>query len=220
MPWLGGASCGRVCAGTGKYKAFFQDRTRPSIPSLLVPGGTAWQIEGMPMLLLATLLLFAVIPDAAAQRAGGVQLKLAGPTLWIRMDTVSTAVLVPGTTAEVFRQTGEAYKSMKIKTNLADTAGGLFGNSGFLHSGSLAGRRMSSWIRCGEGITGPNADNWRISMAILSAVERVTKDTSRVRTVVVATGRNLAEGSSQSMICTSSGQLEEALNLKVQSLAQ
>jgi hypothetical protein len=78
---------------------------------------------------------------------------------------------------------------------------------------------MSSWIRCGEGITGPNADSWRVSIAILSAVERVAKDTTRVRTVVVASARNMAGGSSAPMMCTTSGQLEEAINLKVQALA-
>jgi hypothetical protein len=78
---------------------------------------------------------------------------------------------------------------------------------------------MSSWIRCGEGITGPNADSWRVSIAILSAVERVSKDTTRLRTIVVASARNMAGGSSAPMICSTSGQLEEAINLKVQSLA-
>lgn len=172
----------------------------------------------MRIILLGLLLGFMFPPLAQAQR-GGVQLKISGPTMWIMMDTVRSSALVPGSTGEVFRKTEEAYKAMKIKTNVSDSAIGHFGNSGFLHTGSLAGRAMSIWIRCGEGITGPNADTWRISMAILSAVERVSKDTSRLRTVVVASARNMAGGSSAPMMCTSSGQLEEAINSKVQSLA-
>ena len=168
---------------------------------------------------LASFLLLSGLTLEARAQSGGVQLKLAGPTIWVKMDTVSSSVLVPGSAMDVFRKAGEAYKAMKIPTNLVDSLAGQFGNSGFTQTGSLAGRRMSSWIRCGEGITGPNADSWRVSIAILSAVERVTKDTTRLRTLVVASARNMAGGSSAPMLCTTSGQLEEAINLKVQSLA-
>lgn len=171
----------------------------------------------MPIILLA-LLLATLSADAWAQQQG-YKLSLSGPTIWIRMDTVSTAVVVPGNRRDAFQKTEEVYKGFKIRTNVSDSLTGLFGNSGFTQSGSLAGRRMSSWLRCGEGITGPNADSWRISMAILSSVEQVGKDSARVRTVVVASARNMTQGSAQPMMCSSSGQLEEAINLKVQSLS-
>jgi hypothetical protein len=74
---------------------------------------------------------------------------------------------------------------------------------------------MSAWIRCGEGLTGPNADTWRISMAVLSQVERVSADSTRVRTVIVASARNMAEGSATPMMCATSGQLEYMINQKV-----
>ena len=175
----------------------------------------------MPVIRLAlvSVVLFgALVTDVGAQGAG-LQLKLAGPTIWINMDTVSASLLVPGSPMDIFKKTGEAYKALKIPTNLADSSAGQFGNSGFTQNGSLAGRRMSSWIRCGEGITGPNADSWRVSIAILSAVERVAKDRTRLRTVVVASARNMAGGSSAPILCSTSGQLEEAINLKVQGLA-
>ncbi len=165
---------------------------------------------------LAILAALAVSVPAAAQT--GTKLTAFGPTIWVRMDTVGTWVLVPGSTREVYNKTVYAYTTLKIKTNLADSLTGLIGNTGFNHTGSLAGQRMSFWIRCGEGLTGPNADTWRISFAVLSAVERVTRDTTRLRTLVVATARNLAEGSATPMFCTSSGQMEEAINLKVQSM--
>ena len=108
---------------------------------------------------LVSFVLFGALATEVGAQGTGLQLKLAGPTIWIKMDTVSAWVLVPGSPMEVFRKTGEAYKALKIPTNLADSSAGQFGNSGFIQNGSLAGRRMSSWIRCGEGITGPNADS-------------------------------------------------------------
>lgn len=161
--------------------------------------------------------LLAGAPLLSAQQ--GTQLKIAGPTVWVRIDTVGTWVLVPGSTNEVYRAAAEAYKGLKINIDLLDSLGGQIGSSGFTQTGSFAGNRMSAWIRCGDGITGPNADSWRISMAILSGVERVTKDTTRLRTVVVASARNMTGGSSPPMMCATSGRLEEKINLRVQAVA-
>ena len=46
-----------------------------------------------------------------------------------------------------------------------------------------------------------------------------TKDTTRLRTVVVASARNMTGGASPPMMCTSSGRLEEKINLQVQASA-
>ena len=161
------------------------------------------------------LLALLVTPLAAQQ---GTQLRIAGATTWVRIDTVGTWVIVPGTTAQVFAATNETLKSLKIKVDMVDSLAGLIGSLGFLQTGSFAGNRLSAWIRCGEGITGPNADSWRVSMAILSGVERVTKDTTRLRTVVVASARNMTGGASPPMMCVTSGRLEEKINLQVQAL--
>lgn len=190
-------------------------------PAICFPAQIESRFIAMPIIRLAlvsALLCSGLAPEALAQ-GGAIQLKLAGPMMWVKMDSVSSWVLIPGSAMEVFKKAGEAYKAMKIPTNLADTAAGQFGNSGFLQTGSLAGRRMSSWIRCGEGMTGPNADTWRVAIAILSSVERVSKDTTRLRTLVVASARNMAGNSSAPIQCSTSGQLEEAINLKVKSLA-
>jgi hypothetical protein len=152
------------------------------------------------------------------QRSQPAQLGAFGPTVWIRMDTVGTWVLVPGSPAEVFRRVRHVYETMKLKAPLVDSAGGILGNPGFKHTGALAGARMSSWIRCGEGMAGPNADTWRITLALLSSVESAAKDTTRLRTVIVATASNLAEGGRVPMPCTSTGQLEGQIHSKVQAL--
>ena len=166
--------------------------------------------------MLAPLTLLMAPPLVAQQ---GTQLRIAGPTTWVRIDTVGTWVIVPGTTAQVYAATNETFKSLKIKVDMLDSLSGQLGSLGSLQTGSFAGNRLSAWIRCGEGITGPNADSWRVSMAILSGVERITKDTTRLRTVVVASARNMTGGASPPMLCVSTGRLEEKINLQVQALA-
>ncbi len=168
------------------------------------------------LLLLATLV---AAPELSAQQKQGTQLRIAGPTTWVRIDTVGTWVLVPGSTAQVYHAAAEAYKSLKVKIDLLDSLAGHIGSIGFTQTGSFAGNRMSAWIRCGEGITGPNADSWRVSMAILSGVERVSKDTTRIRTVVVASARNMTGGASPAMLCVTTGGLEERINMQVAAIA-
>jgi hypothetical protein len=67
-------------------------------------------------------------------------------------------------------------------------------------------------------MTGPNADTWRITMALLSSVERVAQDTTRLRTVIVSTASNLAEGGRTPMPCTSTGELEARIHSRVQAM--
>lgn len=178
-----------------------------------------WADQGMHSIRLPLLVAIIMAPGLSAQQKQGTQLRIAGPTTWVRIDTVGTWVLVPGSTAHVYHAAGEAYKLLKVKTDLVDSLAGQIGSIGFTQTGSFAGRRMSAWIRCGEGITGPNADQWRVSMAILSGVERVSKDTTRIRTVVVASARNMTGGASPPMMCVTTGGLEERINMQVVAIA-
>ena len=152
------------------------------------------------------------------QRNKPLQLGAGGRDVWIKMDTVSLSALVPGTPLEVFRRAQSVYGTLKLKMNLADSVGGIMGNTGFNHSGALAGQRMSYWLGCGTGMMGPNADRWRVTMSILTSVEPASQDTSRVRTVIIATARNMAEGSADPANCNSTGKLEETIHTKVQAL--
>ncbi len=136
------------------------------------------------------------------------------PDTKIRMDTVSTWVLVPGTPLEVFHKAQGVYGSMKVKVTYADSVNGLLGNTGFNNTGGFAGQRMSYWLGCG-GMLGPNADRWRVTMAILSSIEPVSRDTTKLRTLVVASARNVAEGSSVPSNCNTTGKLEEQIHQKV-----
>ena len=155
---------------------------------------------------------------AGWQRATPTHLGAFSATTWLRMDTVTTWVMVAGTPLDVFRKTRQVYESLKVKVNHIDSTTGLVGNTGFNHTGGLGGRRMSSWISCGESMTGPNADTWRVTLAVVSWIEPVSRDTSKLRTTLMATARNLAEGSRVPMACTTTGQMEAEIHKKVLAL--
>ena len=152
------------------------------------------------------------------QRATPTHLGAFSATTWLRMDTVTTWVMVAGSPGDLFQRARQAYETLKIKVNHADSLTGLVGNTGFNHTGALGGRRMSSWIACGEGLAGPNADSWRITLAVMTWVEPMSADSSKLRTTVMATARNLAEGSRIPIPCATTGQMEHQIHQKVQAL--
>ena len=108
----------------------------------------------------------------------------------------------------MFNAAVQVFKALKIKTDLLDSTRAEVGNLNLVESRTFAGQRMSSWLRCGEGMTGPNADTWRIYMAVVSGVERARDDSSRVRTLIAATARNMAGGSSNPVRCATTGMFE------------
>ena len=151
-------------------------------------------------------------------RATPTHLGAFGPTTWLRMDTVTNWVMMPGSPGEVYRKSMAAYGALKLKLTMQDSLTGLLGNLGFNHTGALAGRRMSSWLSCGEGMAGPNADTWRITLAVITWVEPMTTDSTKLRSTIMATARNLAEGSRAPMPCVTTGQLEHQIHQKVRAL--
>lgn len=136
------------------------------------------------------------------------EINLPGGAVWVRLDTVSASVMVPGDRSSVFRAAVQVFKALKIRTDVVDSTRAEVGSLNLVESHSFAGRRMSSWLRCGESMTGPNADTWRIYMAVVSGVERVGADSSRVRTLLTATARNMAGGSSNPVRCATTGVFE------------
>jgi len=148
-------------------------------------------------------------PNFPSGRSGpAYEVNLPGGAVWVRLDTVSASVMAPGDRATVFRAAVQVFKALKIRTDVLDSARAEVGSLNLVESRSFAGRRMSSWLRCGESITGPNADTWRIYMAVVSGVEPVGPDSSRVRTLLTATARNMAGGSSTPVRCATTGLFE------------
>jgi len=114
--------------------------------------------------LVPTLVLCVIASELAAQagntgyngswrRDRPAQLGTVSPDAWIRMDTVSNWVLVPGTPQDVYRKVQYIYGSLKIKLTHSDSVSGIIGNTGFHNTGAYAGQRMSYWLGCGQGMT-------------------------------------------------------------------
>jgi hypothetical protein len=123
------------------------------------------------------------------------------------IDTMGTPREVPFTPIKVFAALEKVYAEMKVKPEV-HAAPFQIGNQAFYARGSLAKSRMSAWVDCGSGMTGPIADDYRIYLGLVTFVEVTVGNTSVVRTVLVGNAINVTEGKLPTQRCKTTGELE------------
>jgi len=103
-----------------------------------------------------------------------------------------------------------AYTELGIEVKFRDNATGQLGNKRFSKVRDLAGVRMSKYVGCGFAETGPVADNYRVTMSLVSRVTPIGSG-SRVDTQLTAYAEDM--GSSKGTLsCTTLGALEQRVH--------
>jgi hypothetical protein len=102
-----------------------------------------------------------------------------------------------------------AYSELGIEVKLRDSKTGEIGNRKFSKVNSLAGQSLSSYVGCGWTSVGPAADNYRITMSLVS---RVTPNGtgSSVETRLTAFGEDIS--SKGTVSCATRGRLERRVH--------
>ena len=159
------------------------------------------------MLLLAMLGLGALAAPAAAQRSR-VVIVVPGKLTREVSDTMGRPYEVPYPVSRAYEALREVYAELKLPREVEDSAGAQVATQMFYRQGSLAGRQLSSFLHCGEAITGPIADTYRIYLNIWSTLVPQGRSDAVLRTVVFAGAVNVSEGSRQPLPCESRGRLE------------
>src|SRR5262245_14708979 len=98
---------------------------------------------------------------AAAQRSR-VVVVVPGKVTSVLTDTSGTPYHIPQvyTFQEAFRALVAVYGELKIPSEFKDSTQGQVGSEMFYKQGSLGGRQLSSYLSCGDSMTGPNADTY------------------------------------------------------------
>jgi hypothetical protein len=104
----------------------------------------------------------------------------------------------------------DAYEELGIPVKVADPVSGQVGNNFFVKHWKLGDQLLSHYLLCGNTSTGPAADNYKITMSVLSVVSADSTG-SKVNTIVQARADDTA-GSSGSVQCQTTGYLEADLN--------
>lgn len=126
-------------------------------------------------------------------------------------DSGAVDTALPASAGAVFFAARQVFFELKIPVPIADSTQGYLINGRFIKLRQLAGFPLSTYLNCGSGMTGPNADSFRATMAIAALIDATGPNTSRLRLTVLA-GAESTEGVSKSAVaCGSTGVLEERI---------
>ena len=153
--------------------------------------------------------VFLAASSVGAQRPTAV--RLPGYQAPMPLDSGSVDVTLPASAGAVFFAARQVFFELKIPTPMADSARGFLINGRFVKLRSLAGSPLSTHLNCGLGMTGPNADTFRVTMAIAALIDATGPNTSRLRLTVLAGAESIEGVSKSAVACASSGVLEERI---------
>lgn len=150
-------------------------------------------------------LLLAVPLDAQRPRTVIV---VPGQMTQVVVDTMGTPYEVPFPAAAAFRALLAIYQEFRIPLEVNDSAEYQAGSATFHKQATFAGRQISTWLSCGDGATGPNADSYRVYMILSSTIRPESAERSVLRSVYLAGAVSNSGSASQPMPCESTGRLE------------
>ncbi|MGH7712834.1 MAG: hypothetical protein ACREOG_16205, partial [Gemmatimonadaceae bacterium] len=141
-----------------------------------IPGrGTRWR---RTLALIVLLGLPGAAPLAQPFRA---RVRLPGYPTVIALDTLAVRIELPASRGEVFQVTAAAFEvELKIDTKVRDSTAGLVGNMELVKMRTLGRAPLSRYVSCGSGMTGPNADSYRIHLAIMAFVDSLAPQRTRL----------------------------------------
>jgi hypothetical protein len=112
----------------------------------------------------------------------------------------------------------ETFKSLGVEPTLVDRGTGRIGNPRFILLRRLAGESMSTWLSCGESLTGPRADSDRIQMSLVSVATPDGKGGTRLETAFGGEAQRVDGTSTDRQTCTTTGRMEEQIRNRVANL--
>ncbi len=113
---------------------------------------------------------------------------------------------IDAASADVWEILPSVFEQLQIPITLSDPGKKELGNQGY-RARRIEGARMSKYFRCGTGMLGALADEYNITLSIVTRLTDAPGGGTRILTVVDAIGRPRAT-SGNPLRCESSGVLE------------
>jgi hypothetical protein len=125
----------------------------------------------------------------------------------VLMDTLRQDHHLRASPTQVYDAALKAFAQLDIPTGRTDGKRGIIGSERFERMRVLAGAPMSRSFHCGEGPTGPNADAYRLEVAVVAWVAD-DKPGTKLSLATIASGRDISGVNRAPKACSSSGAIE------------
>ncbi len=161
--------------------------------------------------LVTCLLLVVSAHAAAAQQVPRVRIGIIGHPGPVSVDSLATAVTIDAPRGVTFRALSQVLTELKIPIDTRDSTRGVIGVMSVPRMRTFGTGRISAYLNCGSGLTGLNADNWRVFVTALAFVEAADSMTTTMRVAMIGGARDVAGSSTDPVACGSTGAFESLI---------
>ena len=165
-------------------------------------------------LLLASLALSVVASSASAQNVR-VRIAIAGHRGPVAVDSLASTTTIDSPRGVVFHAVSQVFAEFKVPIDSRDSVRGLVGVTSMPKMRSFANKPISRWLNCGMGITGSNADNWRVFITLFAFTDAQDSTHTTLRLAMVGGAQDVAGNSTEPVACGSTGVFESLVNERV-----
>ncbi len=151
---------------------------------------------------------------------GGFNSRFIPPEILSRMmerpSELPASVTVVAPRDSAWKALSEVLKGFDIAVSYSDPAAGEIGTIKSKIMRRLGKEPLSSYLRCGEGLTGPNADSYVVYLSLAGFVKPAADGQTTIATLLTAQAIDLPNGRNDVMDCTTTGRLESKIGKAVQ----
>lgn len=169
-----------------------------------------WAARGMALMAVTAL----TARPAPAQEAVRVRVQLPAWRGSIVLDTLAlrNRVEFDAAPASVWPALAAAVRGLDpALAEVADSTVGLVAGPGVVAFRRLAGDAMSRWLDCGTGMTGPQANTSRVTLAFAAILDPLPGNRSRLGLALTASALDRSGSTSVAVQCNTFGTLEAAV---------
>ena len=168
--------------------------------------------RAIQLALLQSVLCGATIATAQAQDFRARVTLPGGNRLPIALDTIGSPYEIDAPKSRVYAAVAGVMKDLQIPLDHDDFAFGTIGNATLQLRVFFAGSQLSRYVECGLGVLGPNSNSWKVHMALMTFVDSLGSNRSRVRVALTAGAADPAGATKESTMCGTTGVLEEKIS--------
>ena len=164
---------------------------------------------GGRLVFCAATILASIAPSSLSAQLYRARVWLPAYPNVIALDTIAIRTEFPAPRMETFRVTAAVMETeLKIDLKVRDSTAGVVGNMELVKMRSLGRTALSRYVSCGQGMTGPNADSYRVYLALIAFVDTVPDKGVRLSVALAGAAQDLQGSSKPPVKCSSTGALE------------
>jgi hypothetical protein len=128
-----------------------------------------------------------------------------------RPEDAPSSVTLAAPRDTVWAAVEAVFKQLAVPITFSDPKAGELGTVNSKQYRRLGKQVLSSFLRCGEGMTGPNAETYVVFISVIGFLRPAPDSATMLVTLVTGHAIDLPNGRNEMVHCTTTGRLEDRI---------